>query len=50
MVAYYMTHHTNIAYTYISKSFFTVIINDNNCLYHNIIVHKFDTLIDIVIF
>ena len=50
MVAYYLAQNINIPYTRVPKSFPTLNINDNDCLYCYIIIHKLDTFIDVMVF
>lgn len=46
---YYAAYHIYIVYIYMSKLFFTIIINGNNCLCYNIIVYKINSFINIII-
>lgn len=45
MIAYYMVYYMHIIYLYISKLFFILTINGNNCLCYDIIIYKFNVVI-----
>lgn len=40
-----MAYYTYIAYLCIPKLFLTLTINNNNCLYYNIIIYKLNIVI-----
>lgn len=49
IVLYCMIYYMHIIYVNISKLFLTLIINNNNCLYYNIIIYKLNFFINIII-
>lgn len=46
---YYLAYYVHFTSAYLHKSFSTLTINNNNYLYCNIIIYKFNFFTDIII-